>query len=102
MVMIMVMVNRGRALLLKVLLNGGIVLLSRREIAGLKVGSKVLEGGSQGVGSRGGLSGRRDGLRRWLKRGEIRLRLVKIAGLEILTELLKFFFEGLEFGFQWG
>ena len=94
----MVTMNRGRSLLLEILLNGGIVLLSSGEIAGVKVGGKLLEGGSQGVGR--GLSGGRDGLRRWLERGEIRLRLGKIAGLEILTELLEVFFEGLEFGFQ--
>ena len=41
-------------------------------------------------------------MRRRLEGGEIRLRLGKIAGLEIVTELLEFLFEGLEIGFPRG
>jgi len=73
---------------LEVLLNGGVVLLRRRGIAGFQIGGQLVEGLDDGIRALRGCSriSLRPGL---LQRGKIRLRRGKIDGLQILAELLE-------------
>jgi hypothetical protein len=48
----MMMVARCGGRLLEVLLNGGVVLLCSREVAGFEVGGQLIEGRDEAVGGR--------------------------------------------------
>ncbi len=81
------MVMSGCGLLLEVLLNGRVILLRCRQVAGLQILRKLRK-----------RSGNRAGIRLTaarLQRREIGLRLRDISGLQVLAELLEFLFEFL-------
>src|SRR6266481_5617531 len=80
----------GTAQVLYILLEGGEILLSGGQVAGLEIGGELVDGLSDGVGggsrrSRGSTDGRRR--KGFLQSGEIGLRSREITGLEILAEL---------------
>lgn len=93
MMMVVRVVPYGGGLLLEVLLDGGVVGLSRGEIASLEIlrqlGKGLSDGAGVGVGGRCGLNGLLREGRVGGQRGEVGLRLGKIAGLKVLAELLK-------------
>ena len=89
---VMVEVAAGE-IVLKILLNGGEILLRGGRIAGLEIGAELVEGLHNGAGSGAGRGGASSsgGLRKGcLQSGKIGLRGRQVAGLESLAELLQF------------
>src|ERR1700757_5217710 len=85
MVMAMMTVNRS---VLHVLRKGREVLLRRGKIAGLQIGSELVEGLGDGVGLRGRAG---IGLRsQLLQSGKIGLRRRQISRCQVLAQLLEF------------